>query len=134
MRRRCKGNYCTDTALDGKLYCEKCQKKAELKFNLYSALYDAKRRIQESRYRAFYSSKAWRTFREGFLAEKPFCFKCNRFATDLHHIVPLKEDWEKRLDAKNIMPLCKACHSKTELEERNKKSETKKESIDKKSK
>ena len=29
----------------------------------------------------------------------------------VHHIVPLKKDWNKRLELTNLMSLCEACHN-----------------------
>ena len=35
-------------------------------------------------------------------------------AIDLHHVRPLAEAPELRLDPANVVPLCKACHNKRE--------------------
>lgn len=32
----------------------------------------------------------------------------------VHHIVPLSEDYERRLDAGNLITLCRFCHAKAE--------------------
>lgn len=32
-------------------------------------------------------------------------------ATMVHHIVPVKKDWDKRLDLDNLMSLCESCHN-----------------------
>lgn len=53
----------------------------------------------------------WRAFRARFLAEYPYCARCGRPATQVHHIVPLSAGGE-RLDWANCESLCHSCHSR----------------------
>lgn len=69
---------------------------------------------------AFYTSKKWRNFR--FLVFDKYginCVKCRinfptnleRPATTVHHIVEVRDNWEKRFDIDNVIPICEACHN-----------------------
>lgn len=105
---------------NGERYCEKHLEKAREKFEAYSRLYEQERRIFDAQYRKFYNSKEWKACRTECLAASPTCVECKKaFATDCHHVIPLRVDWEKRLDKSNIKTLCKPCHSKHELTDRN---------------
>lgn len=60
--------------------------------------------------------RAWRTFRDRVLKERPACEDCKDqgFVTrsrELHHIVALRSGGV-RLDGDNVRALCKSCHSK----------------------
>jgi hypothetical protein len=57
----------------------------------------------------------WRKFRAEYLKEHPFCIKCADenldFPTEeLHHIIPVEVAPDRRLDPKNIQPLCRYHH------------------------
>ena len=32
-------------------------------------------------------------------------------AKEIHHIIPIEEDWSKRLDYDNLIALCSDCHN-----------------------
>nr|WP_275591513.1 HNH endonuclease signature motif containing protein [Mammaliicoccus sp. A-M4] len=38
-------------------------------------------------------------------------------ANVVDHIIELKDDWSKRLDKDNLIPLCHSCHNKKTKEE-----------------
>lgn len=64
----------------------------------------------------------WQRFRTMQLARYPLCFKClteDRYtpATEVHHILPITDHSELRLDEGNVMSLCKACHSAITMRE-----------------
>lgn len=69
----------------------------------------------------FYNSVAWRQLSKQVLNESFYvCKRCGKDATLADHIVPIKVDWNKRLDKDNIQPLCEACHAvKTKEDKRN---------------
>lgn len=66
------------------------------------------------RSKEFYSSYEWRSLRyKVFLRDGRVCALCR--ASDgvvLHvdHIIPLRQDWSRRLDIKNLQVLCEACN------------------------
>jgi hypothetical protein len=79
-------------------------------------IYDATRDPEIVR---FYHSKEWLAFRGSQLREHPICQRCEREAsTQVHHMEPLKQNWERRLDPTNVRCLCGGCHKKTEAENR----------------
>lgn len=69
------------------------------------------------KFKAFYNSKEWkqiksRKFREAEgLCEQ--CLKAGvvRAGVDVHHIVPVEKNWNKRLEYSNLILLCKECHN-----------------------
>jgi len=77
-----------------------------------------KKRIRYKRAEAFYKSPRWRRLRRMILNASPVCLDPFGIhggrvveATDVDHIVPLREDWSKSLDPDNLRPLCRSCHS-----------------------
>ncbi|MFW8666002.1 HNH endonuclease [Enterococcus entomosocium] len=60
----------------------------------------------------FYNSKPWRTLSKQVLNENYYvCCVCGGDAALADHIVPIRVDWERRLDKNNIQPLCDSCHT-----------------------
>ncbi|GAX06955.1 HNH endonuclease [Secundilactobacillus pentosiphilus] len=81
------------------------------------------RRYQhDAKTEAFYHSSDWRSVRELVLRRDHFlCQECLRqgivhTGNTVHHIVPLKDDWNKRLDLDNLETICLACHNKEHFE------------------
>ena len=59
----------------------------------------------------------WQRLRREVLLAAPLCNDCllaGRYeaATEVHHVEKVRNAAERRLDATNLMPLCKRCHSK----------------------
>lgn len=72
----------------------------------------------------FYHSAAWKRARDlirirdnGLCIE---CFNAKRITvgTIVDHIIPIKQNWNKRLDEDNLQLLCQACHNKKTGSER----------------
>jgi len=68
----------------------------------------------------FYSSIEWKEKRkEIFLRDNFTCLLCRKSANNkhsflnAHHIIPMSQDWDKRLDNDNLITLCVDCHTKT---------------------
>lgn len=60
--------------------------------------------------------RQWRNVRLIKLQADPLCEDCidddrSTEATEVHHIVKIKDDPELRLDLDNLMSLCSRCHS-----------------------
>lgn len=58
----------------------------------------------------------WRSFREQFLADHPLRKDCEdkgrvTAATDVHHLIKLRDRRDLRLDSRNCMALRQNCHS-----------------------
>ena len=74
----------------------------------------------------FRSGKAWKKKREEIQQRDWYiCRVCfakhgltrdgiNRKDLSVHHITPLREDFDKRLDNDNLITLCKRCHERAE--------------------
>jgi 5-methylcytosine-specific restriction endonuclease McrA len=65
---------------------------------------------------AFYGSKEWKAMREFILYRDKVCRKCSLeespiMASEIDHIIPLKDRPDLRLDPPNLQALCKKCHS-----------------------
>ncbi len=60
---------------------------------------------------AFYHSTEWKKLRLYKINKHFICEVCGkRPAVDVHHIIPVREDWEKRLDFNNLQSVCASCH------------------------
>lgn len=68
-------------------------------------------------YDSFYHSSEWQAVRQQVLERDHYiCQVCKRAgritpATTVHHIVPLRMDYSRRLDLSNLETICKACHN-----------------------
>lgn len=97
-------------------YCDKCKSKQSEKNSARNKRYD--RYYRDARAKAFYNSTAWRKIISIIrIRNDGLCALCyhNGVAskgTIVHHIVPIKDDWSKRLDTANCILLCADCHSK----------------------
>ncbi|UTH13304.1 HNH endonuclease [Macrococcus equipercicus] len=67
---------------------------------------------------AFYNTSEWKSVRVAVLQRDFYlCQQCKAqgittVANTVHHIVELKDDWDKRLDMTNLETVCTACHNK----------------------
>lgn len=78
--------------------------------------YDERSRDQRSK--AFYNSPEWQRVREYVLERDHYlCVMCRDEqritpANTVDHIVPIRDDWSRRLDPDNCRSLCPSCHAK----------------------
>ena len=116
-------NKCGDKIPYRQKYCNKCKAKAEVEREqiqkVKSKKYNSDRYIRDKEsdsYRLFYLSKEWKDKRNQILKKYNYeCAMCKSLcqftpATDVHHILNLKDNFEKRLDDDNLIPLCYHCH------------------------
>ena len=69
--------------------------------------------------KAFYNSKVWKeTSRLVLLENEYICEYCGAEATMTDHVIPLKRDWNRRLDRKNLKASCKRCNDAKAIRER----------------
>lgn len=74
-------------------------------------------RRYKSNYDRFYHSTEWQAVRRQVLERDHYlCQVCKRArritpATTVHHIIPVRVDYSKRLDPSNLETICKACHN-----------------------
>lgn len=60
----------------------------------------------------FYSTARWRRFRKWYLAGHPLCVDCSGVASEVDHVLPLRQRPDLSLDPENMRALCKSCHSR----------------------
>ena len=69
------------------------------------------------KYDSFYQSKEWQLLRnQKWVDADGLCEMCRakgiiRSAKEIHHIEPITENWNKRLDYDNLIALCSDCHN-----------------------
>jgi len=63
----------------------------------------------------FYRSSAWRNLRDEVLAEHPACADCGALATQVDHVIALRDRPELGVERANLRPLCRRCHSRRTL-------------------
>lgn len=104
-------------------YCDKClpvvmeekQHKYKIKSNKYYSDRYKKDKEHDS-YRLFYSSSAWKNKRKEILDKYDYrCAICSELynitpATDIHHILNLRDHYDLRLENDNLIPLCVEHH------------------------
>lgn len=89
--------------------CNSCSSATDTKDN--QRLYD--KNVRDKRSRAFYNSRSWRILSNQFrIKQYNLCKSCGKFANVVDHIIPIKEDWSRRLDERNLQCLCHKCHNK----------------------
>lgn len=66
----------------------------------------------------FYKSKKWKKKRQSILKRDEYlCRECKRYgkttqATTVHHVLPLEQRPELKLNSANLISLCDTCHNK----------------------
>lgn len=94
-------------------YCSKCKELFEEKQKENRAM--SNRKYNQSRNKEhvrFYKSTEWNLLKNKKLQDTLYkCERCEAIATEVHHIVELSEDWEKRLDYDNLKSVCLECHN-----------------------
>lgn len=72
----------------------------------------------------FYHSSAWKRARDLIrIRDSGLCVECLSdkritVGTIVDHIIPIKQNWNKRLDEDNLQLLCQSCHNKKTGSER----------------
>ena len=98
--------------------CDKCKSKIELERKQNIKYYKQTTYERDIKYNKFYKSKEWSRVRQVVIArDHALCKDCLDRNTitpynTVHHIVPIKEEWSKRLDINNLACLCESCHQK----------------------
>lgn len=98
--------------------CPECVERAEEECKKNIKYYKQTTYERDSKYNKFYKSKEWKKIRQlVIIRDHSLCKDClnNNTITPyhtVHHIVPIKEEWSKRLDVANLICLCESCHQK----------------------
>jgi len=87
------------------------------------------RSSEEMKY--FYNSKSWRSLRNYKIQINPLCEMCESKGLiepgkEIDHIEPLKDNPNKKLSLHNLQTLCRSCHSKKSVEDRERRKHIKK--------
>ena len=107
-------NRCKKVIPYGMTYCKECaeivadqRKQSKTK---RTRQYDKGR---DKQVRAFYNSSAWIGLSRAKMQDVEYmCEECGEMATEVHHVVPVKVDWDGRYDMGNLKALCVLCHNK----------------------
>lgn len=98
-------------------YCKQCSIKYKEERAEYHRHYDKYIRDQESA--GFYNSQEWEKTREHIIAKYKgldlyafFIEKKIVYADTVHHIEELRENWDRRLDITNLIPLSSGNHTR----------------------
>lgn len=101
--------------------CEECQDKYELSQKDRQKKYDKNvRKSRDKKYSDFYKTGEWvRVRMQALIRDNGLCQHCLKEgritpADMVHHIVPIKTNWQLRLALSNLISLCNRCHSKIE--------------------
>lgn len=69
------------------------------------------------KFKNFYNTPEWKQLRnQKWKDANGLCERCLskgivREGKEVHHIIPLDQDWDKRLDYDNLILLCSDCHN-----------------------
>lgn len=115
IKKRCGKINCREFIEDvSQSFCDEHKGETDRAYNEFRNTYNKE-------YVTFYSSKKWRDKRKQALRRDEYiCRRCKEefdlitIAEEVHHIVPTKVDWNKRLELDNLMSLCKPCHQQIE--------------------
>ncbi|WP_038601833.1 HNH endonuclease signature motif containing protein [Peptoclostridium acidaminophilum] len=118
-KRPCKKMRCPGLAEYPNQYCEKHRALEEHDKQDRNYHYDKQvRRVKDRRFTEFYHSNEWsKARRMRLMFDAGVCQECIKhdkvtMADVVHHIVEIKDDWDKRLDMNNLVSLCHSCHNK----------------------
>ncbi|MEG6613754.1 hypothetical protein V6C42_12940 [Pseudoclostridium thermosuccinogenes] len=101
----------------GRKYCSSCERKYQQEKAEANRYYD--KNIRDKKAAAFYNSPEWETTRKYVLAKYKgldlyafFIEKKIAFADTVHHIEELRDNWDRRLDITNLIPLSSSNHNR----------------------
>ena len=95
----------------GKQYCDKCQVVVDKQRAMKNRNYN---KTREKKSLVIYNSREWKILRQVVMAKAGYiCEECGKaIAEDVHHVIPITADWERRLDYNNLKALCVRCHNR----------------------
>lgn len=108
---------------NGHSLCPGCAAEAEEDRKQYKAQHKEKRdkdrdreynrHIRDKETDRFYHSAKWKRLSKVVLMRAHYlCAECGGLASEVHHIIEVRDAPDKRLDITNLIPLCTSCHNK----------------------
>ncbi len=90
-------------------FCKKHEQEERRRYEKYQRDPETRRRY----------GRAWKRIRDRYIKAHPLCEECKRNgkltpSEEVHHIIPLSEGGTNK--QKNLMALCKSCHSRIHAE------------------
>jgi 5-methylcytosine-specific restriction protein A len=90
-------------------FCKKHEQEEARRYEKYQRDPETRRRY----------GRAWKRIRDRYIKAHPLCEECKRNgkltpSEEVHHIIPLSEGGTNK--QKNLMALCKSCHSRIHAE------------------
>lgn len=129
IKKICNQQRCNILIDYGIKYCPKHLKEYEQKQKERHLKYKKYRKDKAEQ--AFYLSDEWIKTRDsvkvkycGLCLYSLFVLKQIVFCDTVHHIEPLKDNWDKRLDKDNLIPLCNSVHNQVHIWYKDRKVET----------
>ncbi len=121
----CKNRFERNTPEEGRHgLCSSCTEKQVLKDKTKQKTTHRSDELHDIQAQKFYNSRLWRNLSRRHREKNPLCVHCLesgiiKAADVADHIIEIKDDWDKRLEAENLQSLCHACHNcKTAKEKR----------------
>ena len=120
LKKPCAYPGCPELVEPGQVYC----KEHRAKINSWqNKLYDEKQR--DTKASKFYNSVAWKKLRKLKQSRDPLCEYCleknrTRIATEVDHVIPIKDNWSMRLVFNNLRSTCHRCHMNKTKEDKKK--------------
>lgn len=138
LKKFCPWLGCREIIRASERYCEKHMQAAAEREAQRQAQYDRSTRLaRDKQYHNFYLSTEWEKVRGYILARyKGLCVYSYVThskivpAKEVHHIIPLRDDWERRFDVDNLIPLTAAVHGRVEARYKQEKAKVQKELSD----
>lgn len=103
-------------------YCPKHTEEMNIKRqknrNYTDRKYNKDRKTRDKEAYMFYHSDEWQSIRKlALVRDQGLCQDCKiqgkvTVAEQVHHIIPIKDNWESRYSLKNLISLCHNCHNR----------------------
>ena len=115
----CKVSHCKQLVDYSKLYCATHEHIGIKRKQEQADRYNERVRNNEynKQYTKFYQSSVWKQTRMTKLLAQPLCEECLKHnnvtqGQIVHHIIEIRDDWDKRVDQNNLETICRECHNK----------------------
>lgn len=110
-KKRCNKPGCRELIDYDQKYCEKHRGYGDKEYNR-----QVRWNKDNEKYARFYNSTEWKKLRRSYILAHPLCERCLaegviRQADVVHHVIPIRQDYSKRLDWNNLESICHYHHN-----------------------